>query len=179
MNGQKVTPSGGTPTTSIERAERTRQIADAREEGASWKAIATRFGVSVKTAQRARAEHLRAAALVEPNALDQFKGAEILARVIGAQLGALDRLEQLAANADSSSAGVGACRAISSTGADLIDSLVQAGRLPDRSEGYELRLRSETAKIMAAVYRLMSELDIPRERLGPAVEAERALAKRV
>ena len=175
-----MTQSGGTPTTSTSaRAARNSAIAEARSAGESWRSIANRFAVSERTARRGQEEHLRAAALVEPNALDQFKGAEILARIIHAQLGALDRLEQLAANADSSSAGVGACRAISSTGADLIDSLVQAGRLPDRSEGYELRLRSETAKIMAAVYRLMSELGIPRERLGPAVEAERALAKRV
>ena len=116
---------------------------------------------------------------VDHDPLDQFDGREILARVIRAQLAALDHLEQLAAHPDNTAAGVGACRGISSTGADLIDSLIHAGRLPDRSERYELRLRTETTEMVRAVHRVMAQLGIRSERLDPAIEAERALVERV
>lgn len=141
------------------------------------RSIADRLGISERTVRRAEREALRGS--VEENVLDQFNGWELLARIIRAQLAALDRLEQLAANPDNTAAGVGACRAISSTGADLIDSLIHAGRLPDPSEGYELRLRTETTEMVRAVHRVIAQLGIPSERLGPAIEAQRALAERV
>ncbi len=90
-----MTPAGETPTTSSERAARNRLIAWRRADAATWTAIAREFGISQSIAKRAEREHLRA--LAEEDVLDQFDGRELLARVIRAQLGALDRLEQLAA----------------------------------------------------------------------------------
>lgn len=117
--------------TSSARAARNVEIARARAEGESVASIARRLRISETTVRRGDAEHLRAG--VDHDPLDQFDGRELLARVINAQLGALDRLEKLAERPDNTAAGVGAARAISSVGADVIESLIHAGRLPERS----------------------------------------------
>jgi hypothetical protein len=135
--------------------------------------------VSPRTTSSRQAEHLRAAAVVAPDPLDQFDGSELLARVIRAQLAALDRLEQLAANPDNTAAGVGACRAVSSTSANLIDSLIAAGRLPDRRESWELGLRTEAARVLGAIRAVATELGIPEDRSAATDNEQKALARHV
>jgi transposase len=62
MGGQKMSENGGTPTTSTQRAQRSREISRVRLGGASWRTIAQEFGVSEKTARRAFEEHLHGVA---------------------------------------------------------------------------------------------------------------------
>jgi transposase len=132
---QKVTQSEGVPTTSSERAERNREIAEARADGKPWKSIAARFGISVKTAQRARAEHLRSSGehLRETGGFrTSIEPAEVLLEAVEAHTWALAKLAEVEEQAGGANLAVrlGAITKRARVARELVDLLATAGLVP-------------------------------------------------
>lgn len=111
------------------RVERDRQIAEARDvEGLTWPAIAARFGIDERTAQRGYRRHVDAVAAGTVPEVD-VRGAA--ARVVRIHLDSLARLEVLVAEAKGDNAGVGVLRTAASVGSSLLDVLARTGYLAD------------------------------------------------
>ncbi len=98
-----------------ERAERAAESFRLRQEGYGWEEVARRLDVSVRTAERAYADHLRAAA---PLTLADVDVEGLSVRAVRAHLEALDRLEDLAGRRNENAA-VGAARGLASVSASL------------------------------------------------------------
>lgn len=125
-----------------ERTERAAASFRLREEGCGWEEVADRLGCSVRTAERAYADHLRSAA---PESFADIDVEALSLRVVRSHVRALDRLEELAGRSTNENAAVGAARSLASVGASLLAVLGRVGLLPESGDRAPRRCRSRGA----------------------------------
>jgi hypothetical protein len=113
-----------------DRRARDRAILAAKRSGKTWKQVAARFDLSERQARRGAksAEQLEA-----EYDLERVDGPNTLARIIAAQMRALDTIEHEMSAGDNSSARIGAARAAAQIGSELRNSLAAGGNLPGRT----------------------------------------------
>lgn len=147
------------PLTAVERADRARRIAETKATGATWETVAAMFGVSEKTARRAARSHAEGTArLTEPPAVAEapgtFRPADldpqlIFIEVVAAHREAMTNLAALARDADNDSARVGASKALTAAGAQLVGLLASVGLMPDPARVLLARAQAAHARIAA------------------------------
>jgi len=121
----------------VQRARRNARIAEARDRGDSWAAIAEAFGLSERAARRCRSDHVQAAVADAAAALDVDPN-RVLREAIVVHREVLDGLGVLGREGDSSSARVGALRSRAATSLQLVRLLAWAGLLPDSFGAWSL-----------------------------------------
>jgi len=155
------------PLNAVERAERNRRIAEERAAGASYEALAERYGLSARHVRRAEIAGMRRAALPAVTGGDGLDPAALVERVVGAHVLALDRLEALARRADNSSAQVGACRSLSTVGLGLVALLARLGLVGDPDTA---RFQSEMKVVIGALFDLADRHGIPPAEVAATVD---------
>lgn len=154
-----------------DRRARNRAIADARDGGMKWREVAERFGLSERQARRAYMEHL-----AEAGQLIDVEPAEALRQALNVHVWALDELRQLAANADNSSAAVGAVRSRVTVSHQLIDLLVRAGLLPTVDQAFLDRLRAEQRLHVQAVVLALDERGVEYQEIEDDIQSHMRMA---
>ena len=157
MTGNHVHPDH--PLTAVERADRARRIAETKAAGATWETVAAMFGVSEKTARRAAKAHAEgtarladppAAALAAiPSRPADLDPQLIFTEVVAAHREAMIDLAALARNADNDSARVGAIKARTAAGAQLVGLLASVGLMPDPARVLLARAQAAHARVAA------------------------------
>lgn len=158
-----------------ERVARNREIARLREEdGLPWEAVAERLQISVRTASRGYADHLRSAA---PESFAAIDVEEICLRVVRTHLLALDRLEPLASRRDNQNAAVGAARSLATVGASLLGVLGRVGLLPESGDRWRisLELQQIARELLEACDRHGVPSDVAEKVFGVATAAAEQL----
>lgn len=157
-----------------ERAERAAESFRLREEGCGWEEVADRLGCSVRTAERAYADHLRSAA---PEAFTDIDVEALSLRVVRSHVRALDRLEELAGRSTNENASVGAARSLASVGASLLGVLGRVGLLPESGDRWRLSREAEQIanELAAACRRHGVPAEVVDEVCGIAIAAAERL----
>jgi hypothetical protein len=125
-----------TPMTSAERAQRAAQVSRLRSEGMTWELAAERVGVSVRQAQRLHAEHQRASAL----GIDPAEPDRALVEALAAFEWGIDKLADLAEDADNSSAAVAAVSRRCDLAERRLSLLASAGLVPHDRAGWRVAI---------------------------------------
>ncbi|HET7053867.1 MAG TPA: hypothetical protein VFI09_08135 [Solirubrobacterales bacterium] len=164
------------PISAAERVRRDHGIWQARLEGAPWRAIAERFGVSERQAQRAAKDAARAAREAI-TALDGIEPLAMLREIIDGQRAAFAAAVKLTADADSDNGKVGACRAVGTLGGELRASLIGAGLLPFRQAlgpGDSLALANEGRALALRLAHAAERVGLDGDVILAAVDADAA-----
>lgn len=159
------TPHPRTILPAADRAERNRQIAEAKVAGLTWPEVAERFGVSESTARRAAAEHATTVLVPARDGRGEFDADAIVERVLRAHRLALERLDRLSLRADNDSAKTGAARSLATVGASYLDVSVRVGAVGDPGLA---RYRAEMDQAARTLVRLAGEHGITWEEIDRA-----------
>jgi orotate phosphoribosyltransferase-like protein len=145
--------------TVTERADRARRIAQRKATGLTWEQLAQEFNVSVSTARRAAEAHVAGThRLAEPPAVPDVSvpprpadldPQEIFVEVVAAHRDAMTDLAALAREADNDSARVGAIKARTAAGAQLVALLASVGLMPDPARVLLARAQAIQARAVA------------------------------
>jgi len=151
-----------TPMTSAERAQRAAQVSRLRSEGVTWELAAERVGVSVRQAQRLHAEHQRASAL----GIDPAEPDRALIEALAAFEWGLDKLADLADDADNSSAAVAAVSRRCDLAERRLSLLAAAGLVPRDRAGW--RVAIDLPSLLRAIVAVAERRGLPL----PEIQAE-------
>jgi hypothetical protein len=135
------------PLTREERLRLGADVAALRASGASWPAVAAQLRTSVRTAQRALADHREArssaAPAMRPVDLDVEK---LFVEVIDDYIAMRAELRELAPKADNTSAAAGVYRTRAAVNAGLLSALAMVGLLPNADDILLERVRGQRAR---------------------------------
>ncbi len=142
------------PSSPAERRARNREIERLHAEGTTQKAIAARFGISIRQVRRA----IREAQSIEAELVEAGDAEGVLRLVAEIQLRALNQLDRLMTRGtDNSNAAVGACRAAAIVGSSVLDTWSRAGALPSAEA---MRASLEVRPVVDALLRVAADVGV-------------------
>lgn len=139
--------SSTSPSRADRRRSRNRDIAAAREAGATWPMIAASFRLSTRQARRAYLDHLR-----ESGQLLDLDPDEVFREILQVHLWAMEELRIVASRADNDSARVGAVRSRVAISHDLLTLMVRAGLVAGPDHALLMRMKGEQRAFLEAVF---------------------------